>query len=384
MLMSIGKGWLLEGHNITVLSAQPSYKSDAVKVKSKENIEKGFKILRMSLFFDMQKTKLFKLINMFIFPIKIFWHLIFNRRYSVVTISTAPPVLAGLAVALACKFTSTKFIYHCMDIHPEIGRVSGEFRNPFIYNILENLDNFTCKQASKVVVLSGDMKNSLLSRNGLSAENTNIGIINNFALPSNNFEHISDPLLYAKKLGKFRIIFAGNLGRFQGLERFIKAVQHAKLPESFELVFLGEGAARSELQACANSLNLTNVLFLPHLPINKAKVLIQNSDLGIVSLNESIISYAYPSKTMTYLEQSCPILVSVEDESELSHFVRKNNIGFTCKPNDIDAISNIYEMSVNNLDDMKIKSMNSKRIAKLFFSEDVAIAKWNELLEELV
>ena len=44
--------------------------------------------------------------------------------------STAPPVVVGFAAALGARLTGGRFYYHCMDIHPEIGRLSGEFEEP--------------------------------------------------------------------------------------------------------------------------------------------------------------------------------------------------------------------------------------------------------------
>ena len=49
----------------------------------------------------------------------------------------------------------------------------------------------------------------------------------------------------------FRIIFAGNLGRFQGLEDIVGATSLLGPLANFELVFLGEGKALSSLQSLA-------------------------------------------------------------------------------------------------------------------------------------
>jgi hypothetical protein len=51
----------------------------------------------------------------------VFWQAIVRKRYDVIMVSTSPPVLAGWFVAVAAKLSGARFIYHCMDIHPEIG-----------------------------------------------------------------------------------------------------------------------------------------------------------------------------------------------------------------------------------------------------------------------
>ena len=81
-------------------------------------------------------------------------------------ISTSiPPITGGFFAALSTYFTRTKFIYFCMDLHPEIGKISQDFSNPLLYNFLKKVDNWSCSRANPVIVHSLDMKKSLLSRN---------------------------------------------------------------------------------------------------------------------------------------------------------------------------------------------------------------------------
>jgi hypothetical protein len=145
--------------------------------------------------------------------------------------STVPPVLIGFCCAAAAKLTGTKFLYHCMDLYPEIGRISGEFKNKFIYQFLLFLDKQTCRLSNRVIVLSQDMKQSLAAR-GL--DNRKIDILNNF--PINDASKPPDgdvnPLL--KPNGKFRVLFAGNIGipgggcKIARPERYGRAIENTE------------------------------------------------------------------------------------------------------------------------------------------------------------
>jgi len=96
-----------------------------------------------------------------------FWtnYLAIRNNYDVIISTSIPPITGGFFAALATYITRTKFIYFCMDLHPEIGKISKDFSNPFLYAILRKIDNWSCKRANPVIVHSLDMKNSLLSRN---------------------------------------------------------------------------------------------------------------------------------------------------------------------------------------------------------------------------
>ncbi len=372
MLRTIGKKLANEGHDVVVLSSQPSYKSDAHvnRQPAVENVD-DMTVHRVALFREPNRHVIFRLINMIYFPLRIFLFSIQTKRFDIIMASTAPPVVVGFASAMSAKITGAAFFYHCMDIHPEIGRISGEFRNPFLFIALRSLDTLSCRMAKRVIVLSEDMKKSLLARSG--HDNGNIEIINNFSMPHHGEAINVEPQLL-KKPGNFRVIFAGNIGRFQGLETFIDAMEKLVHQPMIELVFVGEGRALNTLTKRAK--NAQNIKFLPHQSVAVARKMITDADLGIVSLSGEIFRFAYPSKTMTYLEEGCPLLVSVEPDSELVRFVNEYSIGVCVPPGQPNSIADAIESIV--LDSQWHQSMQlaAKQVSKEQFSERSVLKKW--------
>src|SRR5699024_5609558 len=120
-------------------------------------------------------------VNAVLFPVAVFFRVLISRGYDVVMCSTFPPVLLGALVSLAARLKRAQFIYHCMDLHPEIGSLSGEFRAPWVYRLLMRIDLRTCRRATAIVVLSDDMRDVLTARDPGLAER--IHVINNFDLP---------------------------------------------------------------------------------------------------------------------------------------------------------------------------------------------------------
>lgn len=287
-------------------------------------------------------------------------------------------MVVGLSAALSAKLTGASFYYHCMDIHPEIGSLSGEFRNPIIFRFLWYLDTITCSIAKRVIVLSEDMKRSLLERPAYKDDN--IHVINNFSMPHHGEVKNIDSSLF-KDPGKFRVIFAGNIGRFQGLEAFVDAMEMLIHLPLIELLFVGEGYALEALKERAN--NAKNVRFFPHQSVSVARKIIADADLGIVSLNSDIYRYAYPSKTMTYLEEGCPILVSVEQNSEIVNFVKSANVGLWVEPNQPQSIAAAIE-SIYHDNDRHQKMKNSAReVSDEIFSDSAVIKKWVDIVKEV-
>lgn len=375
MLRSIGKRLVKDGHDVTVFSSQPSYKKtySTENQPACENID-GLSVKRVSLFREANRSVAYRILNMIYFPLRILLCIALGRKYDIVMASTAPPVVVGFAAALGSKLRGGEFFYHCMDIHPEIGALSGEFSNPLVFRVLRAIDTYSCNVAKHVIVLSSDMKKSLEDRPGI--RKGNITVINNFSMPEHDQATPTDSSLL-KRNGKFRVLFAGNIGRFQGLDVYIKAMAMLVAWSDIELVFLGEGNALLSLQK--QSQGLPNVKFIGHQSVGVARTIMRDADLGIVSLNKDIYRYAYPSKTMTYLDEGCPLLVSVEKESNLVSFLDEHQIGVSVDGGSPESIADVIVELWGDKDRQMRMKENAKKVSEVIFSEKVVLNQWSEI-----
>lgn len=379
MLRAIARQLVLDGHEVEILTSQPSYKTHhSIARQPKSEKLEGFTIRRLTLFNEGGHL-LWRLFNMMYFPTRIVLHCLIHKRFDAIMASTAPPVVTGLAATLAAQLTRAHFIYHCMDIHPEIGRLSGEFRQPFLFRILLSLDEWSCRKASQVIVLSDDMAAALMERPHSS--NIRIRVINNFSLPTFG-EPSNEVGVVEKSSDVCRILFAGNIGRFQGLEAFIEAMAQLGEHQDVELIFLGEGTALTSLKKKAAATGC-RISFVPHQSISTARAWMRSSDMGIVSLTGGIYRYAFPSKTMTYLEEGLPLLVAVERDSELARFVTDNGIGVTALPNDPMGIATTIKKILENRGDLAPMRQRARKIAYENFSEQSVLPNWSRLFREL-
>jgi colanic acid biosynthesis glycosyl transferase WcaI len=376
MLKEIGQHLVDHGHEVDVFSTQPDYKGNfSVNRQLTSEVINRLNIKRLTMFKENGRSVIFRLINMFYFSLRVFVYIALSGRYNAVMVSTAPPILLAFFAALAAKLTNKKFIYHCMDIHPEIGRISGEFSNVFLFKL--SLDSLTCKWASRIIVLSSDMKDSILSRPGLKSLN-NIDLIANFDI-SNEISQVKIPKKLKKIDAKFRILFAGNIGRFQNLTSLLNVLQYLSDNPEIEFVFVGEGTEKNALiEKYADKLN-KQLFFFPHQSVDIARAIIKDADLGLVSLSKDIYKYAYPSKTMTYLAEGCPILSFVETSSELSKLVLNEHIGIVATPENLQELAIKINDLAHSVGKQKEMKLNAKRVSESCFSKSLIMEKWADL-----
>ena len=376
MLRTIVRRWVDDGHDVDVLSSQPSYKSGVGNERQPSaEVVDGAQVVRLDLPPETGKP-LVRILNAFRLGAGVFWQGVVRKRYDVIMVSTSPPVLAGWFTAIVAKLTGARFIYHCMDIHPEIGRISGEFSNPTVYSVLSRLDRWTCSQAKPVVVLSEDMASTLAERRPAPPPKTQV--INNFSLPSEASALTELPFVWPGEC--FVLLFAGNIGRFQGLDVLLEAMASLRERNDIRLLMMGEGTERQRLTEKAKETG-ANVSFVGHQSVEVAKAAMAKAGAGFVSLVPGLYRYAYPSKTMTYLEQGCPVLVAVETDSRLARDVVESGAGMAVPSDDAIELANAISSLADEPERLGAMKKNATGFSERAFATDVVLAKWSSLLQ---
>ncbi len=386
-----------------MLTAQPSYKpiDFTQKCALSETLD-SIEVKRLSTLPGANKVRAIALLGKVLFPIRGVFVVLAGRflgnRPDVIVAATIPPVLNGACGLLAARIAGAKFVYHMQDIYPEIGVAGGLWsRRSLRYKMLLGIDSNIARRADACVVLSKDMRDSLISR---GVDKTSTYIINNFMLESFEKDELTEsndndslsPLASSSAevkqpaeqglRRKYRIVFAGNIGRFQALEVLLDAFLNERCQQlPIELHFLGDGAVKAELQAQAS--NSSAVYFHGHVPFEEAARFIQDCDAGIVSLSPDVIKYAYPSKTLSYLGFGVPLFALVERQSELASDIEKENLGVVCKGLSQDALVESYEELAVWLDNHRNTNDRIKRYAMLSGSPDAAAEKWKMLLDKI-
>ncbi len=381
ILWNVAKHYQAQGHSVDVLTSLPSRNAFSIKIEKKKNeIRENVNIKRINLPNEIGKP-LQRILNSI--KLGLFTNfLVMQNKHDVIIATSVPAILGGFFSAIASFFFKKRFIYFCMDLYPEIGKLSGDFSNPILYKFLEKIDNWNCKRADSIIVHSLDMKKTLENRSG--GEKFKINIINNFSVPSEVSTKIISSFNPALNKKKLSIIFVGNIGRFQGLEIIIDAMSLIKRKgrHDIELVIMGEGTAKKELINLVKKTQ-TNVIFFDYQPIEIMKQAIVHADIGLVTLRPNIYKYAYPGKLMSYLEQGKPIISIVETESELAQTMITEGYGFSLPFTDIESIAKLF---INLADDSSWKLAMNKNALNAYqknFSKVKILNKWSDLLKNV-
>jgi len=339
MLRTLGAHLVREGHQVTIWCQQPCYKAfdHTLSAPARETLD-GIRVERLSPIMGSRRLRVLELADKVLWPIRLLtkaaWRRLRGDRYDLVWTATIPPVASGLAGRLIADMFGARFLYHCQDVYPELAGHTGLWgRGGLIYKLAAGVERGVRRRADLLVTLSDDMANTI-RRLG---EPKRLAVINNFLLEDFSGK-ASRPVRRARDDDRIQIIFAGNMGQFQGLEAVVDAMRLVqKSCPRLELLLMGEGKALPELRRRAEGLD--NVRFAPHCPVEEAHAAIAAADVGLVTLEEGIYRYAFPSKTLTYLGLGIPILAVIEPESELAAMIRNENLGWVAPGREPEAIA---------------------------------------------
>lgn len=381
MLRTIAEHLVEEGHDVDVLTAQPSYGDSALHDRQprKETLN-GVKVIRLPLLAESKEHPVRRATNLALFASQVFAHITRRRTYDVVMAATTPPVLVALAARIGSRLSGARFVYHMQDIYPEVLAANSGRPLKGLMKVLQRVDATNTRKADRVVVLSTDMRAALEAR---GHDVNHVRMINNFVPDkSHTVEEESADAYDSVKPSSFQVIFAGNLGNFQGLDVVIDAF--ALLSESkvnAHLLLLGDGAAEASLRQRAVQLLDKTVFFRGRTSQARAEAAIAGSDLALVTLNPGVIQTAFPSKTMTYLASGTKVLAAVEETSELGELLESNGVGATA-----DLTPEAIAAAITEAVDSHKPSVNAegiKRIALEYASTTARLPQWSALLEEL-
>ena len=350
----------LNSNTKVALVAQCNNHNKADLHKSKRSI--GIKFFLAKAFSNSSSSLMIRIFDSLFFMLWVSILLIITRPKNVY-ISTDPPLIVPFIVALYSKFSSSKFIYHVQDIHPEATNLFVNI-NIFLLNILKKIDNFTLCRASKIITLNEEMKLQIILRSKTKKE---IKIISNPSVPHNSLK------LIKKKKGFF---FTGNLGRFQRIPLLLDAInEYSKKGGILKFIFIGGGIYANKI--LEQSKNNPLVKYFKKMPFLKAKNIAENYEWALAPIDDQITKFAFPSKLSTYACTGAKILAICGEQTSVAQWTQDNRLGVAVKPKIEDLVEIFFQIEKQTLQDTFID------LERYQLKKDLSLDKFVNNLENL-
>ncbi|MGH3326844.1 MAG: glycosyltransferase family 4 protein [Streptomycetales bacterium] len=332
------------GHDVSVLTGFPNYPSGRIypgyQLRPYQfESRSGVGVHRVPLWPSHDRSAVKRAANYLSFASSAATRLRILRSVDAWLVYSTPATVAIPALVAKAVFRRP-FVLLIQDLWPdtvvESGFVGGGKGLELMVRSLHKFCDATYRNASAVAVTAPGMA-ELLRRRGVGADK--LDVVPNW-VDEEAFRPVPRDREIAREfdLSGFVVMYAGNLGDFQGLDTIIEASDLlGDIPE-LKVVFVGAGVAEGRLRAAAERAGRRNILFLGQQPLDRMAALMALSDVQLVTLQDLPLFHAtLPSKVQTALASGRPIVAAVPGDA--SRIIGESGAGLAVRPGDAGALA---------------------------------------------
>ena len=386
--LTFAKALQARGFDVEVVTGFPNYPGGKlypgyrVRLWQRETIE-GVSVTRLPLYPSHNGNALSRSANYLSFFFSALVYLVFFARKADLAYVYHPPVTVGLAAALVRLVRRTPTVIDIQDLWPDTLKATGMMNNARLLGIIGTACNWLYKHVDHIVVLSPGFKKILVDRNVAESRITQIY---NWADESGMTSHLDQTVPEAMQPnGRFRVLFAGNMGKAQGLDAVLDAAKIlAQANPHVEFIFLGGGIELDHLKSRVKSEGIGIVSFFPKVSMAEANRYLAAADALLVHLTrDPLFEITIPSKTQAYLAAGRPIIMGVSGDA--ADLVTRSGGGVLALSENAESIAQSIELLVSMPDDqLKRMSEKNRDFYSANLSMDRGVAAFADLFGRLI
>lgn len=257
-----------------------------------------------------------------------------GRRWDAALVFQPSPVTTCLPALVLRALAGLPVVLWVQDLWPESISASGLVRAPWAVRLARRLSAWLYSRGDRVVAQS----EAFLPRlEALGVQRRRLGYAPNWA--DAFYQRPAAPRDDPRWAGGFPIVFAGNLGRVQGLDTVLEAARRLRHRPEIRWVFVGDGPLREWLAQEARRRGLEEqVLVVGRKPATEMPGYFASAGAMLVSLKpDPTMALTIPSKVQAYLAAGRPILASLDGEG--ARVVEESGAGWAAPAGDPGALA---------------------------------------------
>lgn len=324
------------------------------------------------------------------------WKGLREKDVDVIYLASTPPI-QGMLGAFIKKFRGIPFVYNLQDIFPDSLFNNGlANKGGLLWKIGRVIENFTYKNADKIIVISEDFKKNIMAK-GVPEEK--IVVVYNWVdqnavvdIPRERNKLFD---AYGLDRSKFYVTYNGNIGLSQNLDMLLSVAeefQSAKVQAfhgneicctDIHFVLVGNGAYLDEVKRIIAEKKLENMHLLPFQPYEDISHVFSLGDASLVISKPGTGAASVPSKTWSIMSASRPVLANF-DENELKQIVEKHHCGIFTKAGDKEAFKQSMLALYNNREMAVEMGKNGRQFVMDNLTREVGTQKYVDVIKSVV
>ena len=384
-ILSMIANTFVDKYDVHVITDSSLYQTNKNNSNSYFKVDDNITICRVSIRnFDKNKLsqRIFKLILLTLKFAKILWQ---NARKGDKVLVVTNPAPFLLFASLLKKIRKFDFFILVHDVFPENTIPAKLIKNKksFAFRILSSVFNRAYSNADYLIVLGRDMKEIVQNKIKPYHSKAIISIVENWGDINTIFSNkILPEMIRNRHENNFVTIqYAGNIGRVQGLHSFIQNL-NSTINKKIIFDLWGDGAVKNELEELVRDYKLQErVNFCGIYSRDEHNLILNSTDLALVTLSSGMYGLGVPSKTYNILAAGKPVLYIGDLKSEIALLIIEENIGFCFDADDTKGLLEFLDnISLRNIEVFKEMGLRARNVAELKYSEEIILSKYKELI----
>ncbi|MCQ2217086.1 MAG: glycosyltransferase family 4 protein [Paludibacteraceae bacterium] len=361
---------------------QIEYKNKRYK---KEFLYENNVIVKRFRLYSEGKNPLLRAVRYLLCWIIQFYYGLCASKVDCIYLASTPPI-QGLLGAFLKKIKHIPFVYNLQDIFPDslVGTGLAK-KGGLLWKIGRVIENFTYKNADKIIVISEDFKKNIMAK-GVPEEK--IEVVYNWVdqnavvdIPRSQNKLFD---AYGLDRSKFYLSYCGNIGLTQNMDLLLEVMKElaSEFPD-IHLVLVGEGAYKKNVEAFVANHKLKTIHLLPFQPYEDISYVFSLGDVGLVISKPGVGANSVPSKTWSIMSASRPVLANF-DENELKSIVEGHNCGLFTKAGDKAAFKSSIIQLYNDHSLCENMGVNGRQFVLQNLTKEVGTKRYVEVLKSVI
>ena len=335
------------GHELVIVASDLNYQTGQRTVErsgvfAEQNFD-GVRVLRSYIYPALHRSYVWRIVSFFSFMFSSVWTALQVSEVDLV-MGTTPPIFQAVSAWGVALIRRKPFLLEVRDLWPEFGVSMGVLKNPVLITLARWLEMFLYARASHILVNSPEYKKYMIGKGVPENKVTYIP----YGTDVDMFNPGVDGSLIRAELGlqdKFIVLYAGALGQANDIDTILRAAQRLNSEDKIRFVLFGDGKERKRLEAEAERMNLSNVIFAGVRPKRDMPQVVASADVCLAILQDvPMFRTTYPNKVFDYMAAGRATVLVIDGVSR--GLIESSNGGVFVQPGD-DAIlaGKILELS---------------------------------------
>ncbi len=341
-----------EGHNVYVVSPMERKfkRSTTLIIQGNLNILK-IRTLNIQKTSNIEKGVAYLMLEyQFINGIKTYFR---DVKFDLILYST-PPITFSRVVRFLKNRDHGRSYLLLKDIFPQAAIDSGLIsKSGITYKFFRNAEKELYKLSDNIGCMSAANIRYILENNPeIPAEKLEIN--------PNSIEPVSWSATAGQKRefrAKYNIpldatifVYGGNLGKSQGLEFYLKIMEAASKDSRVFFITVGSGSEYENIYSFIHDRKFRNSILIKELPRDEYSNLLVCCDIGLIFLSRKFTIPNFPSRILSYMECSKPVLAATDAVTDIGEIITQNGFGHWVLNGDLQGFLQKMELLIKDKD----------------------------------